>query len=308
MNVIVTGGAGFIGSNLVKELAMKGAKVMVIDDFSCASTVNLKNFSGDVISKDINDVEFSKLGKLDAIFHQGALTDTTVLNEKKMMRANLEGTHHILKYCVKTKTRLIYASSAAVYGNEAAPQSEEGPKNPLNVYGRSKWEADQLVLRSLQETESIIIGFRYFNVFGMGEQHKGNYASMIYQLSQQMKRGERPRIFTDGEQKRDHIYVQDVVTANLKALEGTRSGIVNIGTGKATTFNRIIEILNDVMTLSLAPDYFKNPYDFYQNETRADVSNAKALIGFEPKYSVEEGVRDYFSYLYGIKKKNHVSI
>lgn len=301
MKAIVTGGAGFIGSNLALTLEQKGAKVVIIDDFSSGNFENLKSFQGDLITQDINDVMWEKLGSCDVIFHQAALTDTTISDQKKMMFNNVEGFRKILEFAVRKQVKLVYASSAAVYGNEPAPQRESGPLNPLNIYGYSKLIGDQLAQRMAKKSKSTIVGLRYFNVFGIGETHKRNYASMIYQLAQQMRSGRRPRIFHDGEQSRDHIYVKDVVAANLKSAEAKKSGIVNVGTEKATTFNRLIEIINDVLGTRLAPDYFDNPYSFYQNRTQADISGLKKLTGFEPQYSVEKGIKEYLTALYQLK-------
>lgn len=298
MKAVVTGGAGFIGSNLAFELERKGAQVTVLDDFSAGNFKNLRSFKGEVIAQSVNDFSWEKLGSLDVIFHQAALTDTTVTDEKRMMFNNLEGFRKVLEFAAAKKIKLIYASSAGVYGNEPAPQREKGTLSPLNIYAYSKFAGDQLAIRAAMEARITIVGLRYFNVFGMGEQHKGKYASMIYQLAEQMRSGKRPRIFHDGEQTRDHIYIKDVVDANLKALETKESGIANIGTGKATSFNRIIEILNDILGTRLEPDYFDNPYGFYQNSTQADTAEAKRLFGFEARWSVEVGMKEYLTTLY----------
>jgi ADP-L-glycero-D-manno-heptose 6-epimerase len=303
MKAIVTGGAGFIGSNLAVELERKGAHVTVIDDFSSGSFKNLRSFKGEVIAQSVNEFTWEKLGAIDTFFHQAALTDTTVSDQKRMMFNNLEGFRKVLDFSAARKINLVYASSAGVYGNEPAPQKETGRLNPLNIYAYSKFAGDQLALRAAQEAKIKIVGLRYFNVFGLGEQHKGSAASMIYQLAEQMRSGKRPRIFHDGEQTRDHIYVKDVVDANLKAFEARESGIANIGTGKATSFNRIIEILNEILGLRLPPDYFDNPYGFYQNSTQAETREAKRLFGFEARWSVEAGMKEYLTALYRLKEQ-----
>ncbi len=301
MKAIVTGGAGFIGSNLALTLEQKGAQVLIVDDFSCGNFENLKSFKGDLITEDVNDVNWEKLDSVDVIFHQAALTDTTVSDQKRMMYNNVEGFRKIAEFAVRKQIKLVYASSAAVYGNEPAPQIETGMLNPLNIYGYSKLIGDQIAEHMAKESKSLIVGLRYFNVFGPGEAHKRNYASMIYQLAQQMRAGRRPRIFHDGEQSRDHIYVKDVVEANLKAAQAQKSGIVNVGTGKVTTFNRLIEIMNEVLGTQLAPDYFDNPYSFYQNKTQADVSGLKKLTGFQAQYSIEKGIKEYLTSFYQLK-------
>lgn len=308
MKAIVTGGAGFIGSNLALTLEQNGAEVIIIDDFSCGNFENLKSFKGELITQDVNDVIWEKLGSVDVIFHQAALTDTTVSDQKRMMYNNVEGFRKIADFAVRKQIKLVYASSAAVYGNEPAPQREVGSLNPLNIYGYSKLIGDQIAAQMAKKSKSIIVGLRYFNVFGTGEAHKRNYASMIYQLSQQMRAGRRPRIFRDGGQSRDHIYVKDVVEANLKAAQAKQSGIVNVGTGKSTTFNRLIEIMNNVLGTQLEPDYFDNPYPFYQNKTQADVSQLKKLAGFESNYSIEKGIREYLTSFYHLQNKKPVKV
>jgi len=305
MRFVVTGGAGFIGSNIAHTLEARGAKVVIVDDYSAARFENLIQFRGDVVAKDIGQIDWQKLGKIDCIFHQAALTDTTIKDQTKMMTANVEGFRKILTFAAKNNTRVVYASSAAVYGNLPAPQRESGPRHPLNIYGYSKMVGDQLALCAASDGLQIV-GLRYFNVFGMGEQGKHKYASMIYQLAQQIRSGKRPRIFFDGEQARDHIYVKDVVEANLLASEVTGSGIVNIGTGKSTTFNRLIAILNGVLGTHYEPDYFDNPYDFYQNETKADIKNAEKLMGFKSKHDIESSVREYLEALYNLKTEKTV--
>src|SRR3989338_6745250 len=187
MKAIVTGGAGFIRSNVALALEERGAKEVVGDDFSSARFVNLKMFRGEIIARDINDLDWDKMGKTDAVFHQAALTDTTVSDQKRMMHANVEGFRKVIEFSLKHRCRLIYASSAAVYGNESAPQSERGPRNPLNIYGYSKYVGDQMAEQAANETDVPIVGLRYFNVYGMGEQGKGKAASMIYQLAQQIR-------------------------------------------------------------------------------------------------------------------------
>ena len=306
MKAIVTGGAGFIGSNLALALEERGASVLVIDDFSSGDFKNLPEFRGELVSQDVNKVTWEKFGSPDVIFHQAALTDTTVLDQKRMMQNNVEGFGKVLEFSLRHQIRLVYASSAGVYGNEPAPQRENGRLKPLNPYAYSKLIGDQMAERAAVDSKTPIIGLRYFNVFGLREQHKGKAASMIYQLAEQIRSGRRPRIFHDGEQTRDHIYIRDVVDANLKALEAKQSGIANVATGKATSFNRLIEILNDVLETNFAPDYFDNPYAFYQNQTQADTTQAWKLLGFEARYSVERGIKEYLSALYQLKPKQPV--
>jgi ADP-L-glycero-D-manno-heptose 6-epimerase len=149
-----------------------------------------------------------------------------------------------------------------------------------------------------ENPEWIIIGLRYFNVYGPREAHKGVPASMVYHLSKQMKAGQRPRIFKHGEQKRDFVYVKDIVQGSVLALGAKQSGIYNLGSGQARSFNELIDVLNKSLETNLRPDYIDNPHAHYQNFTQADLSRVRGAIGYEPEYPLEAGVKDYMQWLY----------
>ncbi len=294
MKVLVTGGAGFIGSNLALALEADGAEVIVLDNYLTGNNANLKGFKGERARGDAADFSLLKFGKLDAIFHQAAMTDTTEMDERKMFHANVDSHANVLRYAAKMGAQVVYASSAAVYGKGPSPMRESQELEPANVYGVSKTKMDELTGSFLKDQPNVhVVGLRYFNVFGPREESKGSATSMVTQLADQIRSGKRPRIFKYGEQKRDFVYVKDAIRANLLALESSKSGIVNIGTGKATTFNEVIRILNQVFNASFEPDYFDNPYSFYQSETEADLTLAQKLIGYQPQFTTEEGIRDY---------------
>src|SRR3989338_5066054 len=158
MKAIVTGGAGFIGSNIASALEGKNARVVIVDDFSSADFKNLRNFRGEVITQDINEVVWEKLETPDVIFHQAALTDTTVTDQKRMMFNNVEGFRKVLRFALERKVRLVYASSAGVYGNEPSPQKEAGPLNPLNIYAFSKLIGDKMAEEAAKEEKITVIG------------------------------------------------------------------------------------------------------------------------------------------------------
>jgi ADP-L-glycero-D-manno-heptose 6-epimerase len=293
MRALVTGGAGFIGSNLSWELAARGWDVVVVDDFSAGCFKNLEGFPGDVIAADAGDVAYwaPRVGKVDAVFHQAAITDTTVTDQKKMMRVNVEAFRDLLAWATKAKVKkVVYASSAGTYGDLPVPHREDATPKPLNVYAFSK-----AVMETVAANQKGVktIGLRYFNVFGPREAHKEKYASMIWQLSLQMKAGRRPRVFEFGEQYRDHIYVKDVVEANIKAFEKSAPGVYNCCTGRKTDFNAIVAALNVALGTKLAPEYFKNPYSFYQNETLGDPAKARKAFGFAAAWTAERGIADY---------------
>ena len=297
MRYLVTGGAGFIGSNLAFTLCdERKADVVVLDDFSSGHFKNLIGFKGDVFAEDILDGSwFDKVGKVDAIFHEAAITDTTVHDQRKMMSVNVEGFRNVLRFALeKGVKRLVYASSAGVYGNGACPMKEDQRLTPENVYGFSKAMMDNVAEEfAASYPEVTLVGLRYFNVYGPREYYKGNAASMIYQLYMQMKAGKRPRIFKFGEQMRDFVYVKDIVRANLNALEAVKSCVVNAATGAPENFNRVVDCLNKAMGSDLAPEYFDNPYGFYQLKTQADLRRAKSYLNYRHEWDLESGIADY---------------
>jgi len=296
MKVLVTGAFGFIGSNIVRLLEARGIKTILLDNFSSSNFQNLLDFKGDLIVGDVVDREiFKKLPKLDAVIHQAAITDTTLEDDNLMLRVNFEGFKNVLQYCLSKKIRLVYASSAGVYGSGSMPAKETQAPRPLNTYAFSKYLCDRLLLSQINKhSKPPVIGLRYFNVYGFCEAHKNKAASMIYQLYLQIKKGSRPRIFKYGQQKRDFIYVKDVAQIALRALELKRSAILNAGTGQARSFNEIIRILNKCLNTKLRPEYFKNPYQgLYQDYTEANISNLARILKFKPRYSLEQGIKDY---------------
>jgi ADP-L-glycero-D-manno-heptose 6-epimerase len=298
VRALVTGAAGFVGSNLALELSRQGHAVVGLDDFSVGNFESLQDFSGNVVGADICDGASwqSRVGKIDAVFHEAAITDTTVTDQLKMMKVNVEGFRDLLGWAAKAGVKkVVYASSAGVYGDGHVPMKETAAKKPLNVYAFSKHIMEAVAADFAKAHPKMeLVGLRYFNVIGPRERFKGKFSSMIWQLAQQIKAGKRPRVFESGEQYRDHIYVKDVVRANILASQKKVKGVYNVCTGKKTDFNEIIKFLNATMGLSLAPDYFKNPYSFYQNETLGDPGAAVRDFKFSAKHSVEDGIRDYF--------------
>ncbi len=297
MRCIVTGGAGFIGSNLAMALQAKNHEVVVVDDFSSGHRNNLSGFEGEVLEKDMRKFDWHA-AKVDIVFHQAAITgvvnpkDGSEIGEELIMDVDLTASKKIFNYCAKRNIPLIYASSAATYGMVAAPMKESDAGNPTNGYGRAKWLFDKFVLD--QKKENLVVGLRYFNVFGPRERYKGRLASMVFQLMQQMLAGQRPRIFKPGEQKRDQVYVKDAVSGTLLAMKAEESCIVNIGSGDAVTFNRVVAALNDALGTELEPDYIDNPYtQFYQTHTQADLALAKEKLGYVPQWKFEAAVKNY---------------
>lgn len=295
--ILVTGGAGFIGSNLAIELEKQGHEVAIADNLFTGSMENIRGFKGKFMNIDVSR-PFNMNEKFGIIFHQAAITDPRHGNDDEAMRVNIDGFRNIIRLAKENNSKLVYASSAGLYGNGPVPMKESQEKDLLSAYARSKLAMDETAEELFDEMH--IVGLRYFNVFGPREALKGRPASMIYHLSKQMKSGKNPRIFKWGGQRRDHIYVKDAVHATIKAASAKKSCIVNVGTGIATSFNELVKVLNEVLGTSLEPEYFDSPYGKnYQDNTQADTSNAEKLIGFKPKWELRDAIKDYMRWLYG---------
>ena len=295
MRILVTGGAGFIGSNVAQSLAADGHDVVVADTFRHADWRNLVDFPGDVLTLasplDLSGV--SDLGPFDAISHQASITDTTVADQSEMMRNNVEQFRRLLDLAVETGARVVWASSCSIYGRGAVPMKEGQPTDPLNVYAFSKLVMERMAARYADRLAHPIVGLRYSNVYGPGEDHKGRFASMIHQLAKQMRAGDRPRVFAGGEQKRDFVYVEDVVQVNKRAMQATEGGVFNAGAGDSWSFNDVIAQLNRVLGTDLPPDYFPNPYSFTQDWTQTDLTRSRDALGYAPAFDLARGVDAY---------------
>jgi ADP-L-glycero-D-manno-heptose 6-epimerase len=309
-NILITGGAGFIGSSLAFEIQNRfpDYNVIIFDKFNnrekrengnfvCFGDYkNLIGLKAEIITGDLaNELDISNLlkNKFDIIFHQGAISDTTVLNQNEVLKTNSVSFKYFVSYCLANNCKLIYASSASTYGNSASPNRVEFGEIPENIYGFSKLQMDKITRAYLQSNEKLhIVGLRYFNVYGPSEVFKRRTSSMILQLAKQAIENKSVRLFKYGEQSRDFVYVKDVVEANILAIEG-KTGIYNIGSGISRSFNDIINILEKYLNQKIQVEYFENPYSFYQNNTCAELSNSKIGLGFVPKYSLEEGMREY---------------
>ncbi|MCF7821727.1 MAG: ADP-glyceromanno-heptose 6-epimerase [Mariprofundaceae bacterium] len=300
--ILITGGAGFIGCNLAATLVKRpNTDVTIADDFSSGDWRNLIHVDCEVRAADCDDFDLLDeiaAGRFTAVMHQAAITDTTVMDQRLMVEVNTNAFASILAASAESGTRVVYASSAGTYGNSEAPNKVGSGEEPENIYGFSKLAMDRVAARWYEKHPASIVGLRYFNVYGPGEHHKnereGNKtASMILQMYQRAKAGEQLRLFKYGEQMRDFVYIRDVIAANLAALEAPRSGICNVGSGKARSFNDIVENLGKQLGRSFDVEYIDNPFTFYQMHTEADLSESKTIMGWEPAWSLEKGIEDY---------------
>lgn len=323
MTIIVTGAAGFIGSNIVKALNQRGrTDIIAVDNMKKAD--KFRNLVDCEIADYLDKEDFIELfldgafdGEVEAVLHQGACSDTMETDGRYMMDNNYRYTLDLFEYCQTEEIPLLYASSAAVYGGGRVFKESREYEGPLNVYGYSKFLFDQIVRRRWNERTSQVVGFRYFNVYGAREQHKGRMASVAYHHFNQYRDEGKVKLFegydgyADGEQRRDFVSVEDVVKVNLFFLDNPdKSGIFNLGTGRAQSFNDVAVASVNACRVAAGKDRLSLPQlveqdvlsyiDFpealkgkYQSFTQADIGALRAAGYTEEFLTVEEGVRRY---------------
>lgn len=322
MSFIVTGAAGFIGANIVKGLNRRGeTDIIAVDNLK--KSEKFVNLAENRIIDYFNKLEFidlirkGKIAKPEAIFHEGACSDTMELDGHYMMENNYRYTLELFRWCQSERIPFIYASSAATYGASNVFVEDLANEKPLNVYGYSKFLFDQVLRKEMEKgLKAPVIGLRYFNVYGPMEQHKGRMASVAFHQFFQFKKDNKVKLFegclgyANGAQKRDFVYVDDVVAVNLHFLDQPVSGIYNCGTGRAQEFNDVaLTVVNTLrekrgeapLTLQEAADcgaieYIPFPQALvgkYQAFTQADLTNLRNA-GCDVKFkTVQEGTRLY---------------
>lgn len=329
MYYIVTGAAGFVGANLVKALNERGiTRIIAVDNLTKAD--KFKNLVDCEIADYLDKGEFLERllcghfdGDVEAIFHEGACSDTMETDGRYMMENNYRYSLSLLDWCLEQEVQLLYASSAATYGGSSVFKEERQYEAPLNVYGYSKFMFDQIVRQRLPEAGSQVVGFRYFNVYGPRESHKGRMASVAFHHFNQYRAEGKVKLFegcdgyANGEQQRDFVYVKDVAKVNLYFLDHPeKSGIFNLGTGRAQSFNDVaVATVNSCRAAEGKPalsleamvqqglvEYVAFPEALkgkYQSFTQADLSKLRSAGYGDEFATVAEGVADYVQFLNG---------
>lgn len=301
MKILITGATGFIGSNIAKKMVLLNHEVLGVN-FSGEHPLihGVKNVGN--LTTLINDPQEQQLRNIDVLIHQAANNDPQSNDLLDMQINNVENTAKLftLLYTLGCR-KFIYATSTAVYGAQPTPYSEsKTPVDPLTPYAYSKMAMEQFVHAFAKFYSDVsCLGMRYCNVYGPGEKFKTTRASMIFQIIKTMMLGNEPAIFEYGNQSRDWVYIDDVVDAHVLALTAEyKSEIINIGSGKSTSFNKLIEEINEVLETTLKPNYIKNPFQHtYQERTLCDISHAKKVINWVPNFDTKAGIKKYIDFL-----------
>jgi nucleoside-diphosphate-sugar epimerase len=297
MKFAVTGGAGFVGNNIVKLLVSKGHNVVVIDNLHTGKKENLKEILEKIefYNEDIRNLSKleSILKNVDGIFHEAALTivQESFQKEEEYFDVNVKGTENIFKIAKKFKKKVVYASSSSIYGDtKEIPIKESFERKPINPYGQTKLEKEFLAEKYTKEGVSII-GLRYFNIFGKGQ--TGSYAGVITQFIRKLKENKSPIIFGDGSQIRDFIHVSDIAKANLSAmLSETNSGFFNIGTGIPVKIKDLAKIMIKIYEKDFEP-IFQNALEGDVKKSQANTELAEKMIIWKSEIKLEEGLKEF---------------
>ncbi len=297
MKFVVTGGAGFIGSYLVKQLIKDRYDVVVIDSLYRGKLDNISSVIDDVTFHKIDIRDFDGLKKLlkgaDGVFHEAALTDVqeSFTRQDEYHQVNVVGTENVFRIAKEFGLKVVYASSSSVYGNpKSIPIEESADRNPINPYGRTKLE-DEFLAEKYKDGVSII-GLRYFNVYGIGQ--TGSYAGVITKFIERLREKEPPIIFGDGSQVRDFVFVEDVAKANIAAMKSdVKNGFFNVGTGLTTSIQKLAQVLIEFSGLSVKPMH-EEPLEGDVQSSQADTTLSKNLLGWQYQTSLNDGLRRFF--------------
>lgn len=299
--ILVTGGAGFIGSSLAFELARKGEEVVVLDDMSLGKPDNLSGASVEVRVGDITkpaDIE-AAMQDCGQIYHFASASSAPMYepDPRRATQVTVNGFLNVLEAARKFSVKsIVYASSSSLYGTNPTPHSEAQMITPISFYTAAKMSKEAYAQVYSRTYGMRIAAMRFFSVYGPREKFKGRYANVISQFLWKMKAGESPVLYGNGSQTRDYIYIDDVVRCCLLAMEKGADGAFNVGTGKSASFNDVVTCLNRALGTSIKPTYVPNPIGNYVAHTLADTDKAERELGFKARCSLEDGIRELLKY------------
>lgn len=301
MRILVTGGAGFIGSNIVEKLSEEH-DVIVLDDLYLGNKKNVDGYHAEFVKGSVMDAELvNKLCKqCDYVFHNAAMSSSPMFKEqpKLGMEVNVIGFMNVMKAALDNGVKkVVYASTSSMYNGNALPFSENQSITAKTFYEASFRTREIVAQTYYYENNLSSIGLRYFSVYGPRELHKGQYANNISQFLWDMMKGKAPLIYGDGTQRRDFTFVRDVVSANILAMTSNINfGIFNVGTGMGISFNDLIALTNNALGTSIEPRYIENPLKNYVHDTIADLSLISKSLGYNPQWTLEKGIKFLIDY------------
>ncbi len=300
MKIVVTGAAGFIGSNIVEELVRNGNEITAVDNLHTGSEENLKKVNEKIKFVKSDSGEFFKNceERYDAICHQGIYSSSPMYKENPHLTSKIVDEFiSLLEYCRKKDIeKVVYASTSSIYNGHNPPHTEEMTPFIKDYYTEGRYSMERIGELYNQMYGINVVALRYLSVYGPHEKSKGKYANLISQFLWSMLKDEAPVVYGDGLQRRDFTYVKDVVDTNILGLEKDISGIFNVGTGVSTTINEMIEIVNNKLGKQIETKYVENPIKNYVQITKAETTKSKEELGFEAKISLEEGIGKLIEY------------
>jgi UDP-glucose 4-epimerase len=300
MKILVTGALGFIGSNIAIRLANEGHDVSCLDNMHTGAEENLAPVKAKVKIHRKASGEIASLNeKFDAILHQGVFSSSPMYKKNPHLTAKvLDEWISVLEFARKNPCRLVYASSSSLYNGNAPPHREDMAIKATDFYTEGRYAMERIAKLYSDFYGVKSTGLRYFSVYGPNERSKGRYANLVTQFLWEMKAGRAPVILGDGKQARDFTYVDDVVEANLLAMEHEGTDVFNVGTGRSVSLNEVVTLLNSKLKTSIAPAYRPNTIKNYVQLTQADTQKAKAALGFVAKTPLEQGVEKLIRHYY----------
>ena len=299
MKILVTGGAGFIGSNLVEALAGKH-EVVVLDNFHTGSIENLRAVKDKIklIDAPCSAIAQLKLPTVEVIFHFGIPSSSPMYKENPLLVGDaINDAIRILEFARRKNAKLIFASSSSLYNGLPPPHREDMQIKVTDYYTEARLCIERIarLYNMLYQVRSI--GLRFFSVYGFHEEAKGKYANIVSQFLWEMRKGKSPTIYGDGNQTRDFTFAKDVVDACIKAMESeVDCDIFNVATGVENSFNDVVSLINDVLGTDIRPDHLPNPIQNYVDRTMGDTAKTERYLGFKCRYALREGLEELVHY------------